>query len=453
MKTIAAISTPQNAGGIGIIRISGENSIEIVDRIFRPTGKKCLSDLTGYRAAHGFVFDVDEKIDECVATVFRAPKSYTGENVVELSCHGGLYVLKRVLRAVINEGASPAGPGEFTKRAFLNGKIDLTEAEAVMGIISAHGEQGAQASLNALDGALSKKINELNEKLLRVSAQMGAWVDYPDDEIEEISDSSLLRTLKEVETELENLLSKFDAGAAITNGIETAIIGKPNVGKSELMNLLSGFDRSIVTSVAGTTRDTVEQTVTLGSLVLHLADTAGIRETDDLVENIGVERAKTKTDRSTLIIAVFDSSLPFDDYDEKIINLTKDKKAVAVINKTDLPALLDESKIRSSFSETVSISAKSGEGLEELEKSCERLLCTAELDTSQAMLTTERQRKNASDALKAIKEGINCIQVGMTNDAINVCVDEAVSSLLELTGEKTTDAVVDEIFSSFCVGK
>ncbi len=453
MKTIAAISTPQNAGGIGIIRVSGENSIEIADRVFRPTGKKRLSELPGYRAAHGFVFDGEEKIDECVATVFRAPKSYTGENVVELSCHGGLYVLKRVLRTVMNEGASPAGPGEFTKRAFLNGKIDLTEAEAVMGIISAHGEQGAKASLNALEGALSGKIHKLNEKLLRISAQMGAWVDYPDDEIEEISDSSLLRTLKEVEAELENLLSKFDAGAAITNGIETAIIGKPNVGKSELMNLLSGFDRSIVTSVAGTTRDTVEQTVTLGSLVLHLADTAGIRETDDIVENIGVERAKTRTDRSTLIIAVFDSSLPFDDYDKKIIDLTKEKKAVAVINKTDLPTVLDEKMISSSFSETVSISAKNGKGLDELEKACERLLCTSELDTSQAMLTTERQRKNASDALKAVKEGISCIQVGLTNDAINVCVDEAVSSLLELTGKKTTDAVVDEIFSSFCVGK
>ena len=451
--TIAAISTPQNTGGIGIIRISGEDAIEIADRIFMPTGPRRLTQLKGYSCAHGYVVENGEKTDECIASVFRAPHSYTGENVVELSCHGGLFVLKKALRAVLNAGAEPAGPGEFTKRAFLNGKKDLTEAEAVMSIISAQGEQGAKAALTALDGALARKTEALTEKLLHVSAQMAAWVDYPDDEIEDIGSASLMNTLTEVQKELENMLSKFDAGAAITNGIETAIIGKPNVGKSELMNLISGFDRSIVASIPGTTRDVIEQTVNLGPLVLRLADTAGIRETEDVVENIGVERAKKKTGRAGLIIAVFDDSLPFSQADEEIIRLSEGRRAVAVINKTDLPTVLDEGKVLPCFEETVRMCAKDGSGLDELQAACERLLCTAELDTSQAMLTTERQRKNAAEALKSINEALEGLNAGMTTDAVNVCIDDAISALLDLTGKKTTDAVVDEIFSSFCVGK
>lgn len=451
--TIAAISTAQSTGGIGIIRISGDDAIDIADKIFSPTGKRRLTELKGYSAAHGYIIGNEEKIDECVATVFRAPKSYTGENVVELSCHGGLFVLKRVLRSVLENGAKPAEPGEFTKRAFLNGKIDLTEAEAVMGIISAQGEQGAKAALTALDGALAKKIKELNSKLLLISAQMGAWVDYPDDEIDDITSDALLNTLTEVKSELDKLLSKFDAGAAITNGIQTAIIGKPNVGKSELMNLLSGFNRSIVTSVAGTTRDVVEQTVNLGSLLLHLADTAGIHETNDIVENIGVEKAKEKLERAGLIIAVFDNSRPLDDSDKEIIDLAKDKRSVAVINKTDLDNQLDIDIIKANFSEIVYLSAKTGNGLDELENACERLLCVTDLDTSSAMLSTERQRKNSMDAVNAIKEAIDGVELGLTNDAVNVCIDDAISALLDLTGEKTTDAVVDEVFANFCVGK
>lgn len=451
--TIAAISTAQSTGGIGIIRISGDDAITIADMIFSPTGKKKLTELKGYSAAHGYIIGNDEKIDECVATVFRAPKSYTGENVVELSCHGGLFVLKRVLRAVLDAGAKPAGPGEFTKRAFLNGKIDLTEAEAVMGIISAQGEQGAKAALTALDGALAKKIKDLNSRLLYISAQMGAWIDYPDDEIEDIETTALLSTLKEVKTELQLLLSRFDAGAAITNGIPTAIIGKPNVGKSELMNLLSGFNRSIVTSVAGTTRDVVEQTVNLGSLLLHLADTAGIHETDDIVENIGVEKARQKLERSGLIIAVFDSSRPLDDSDREIISLACDKRSIAVINKTDLDKKLDITEIGKNFSEIVFMSAKSGDGLEKLEKAAEKLLCVTDLDTSSAMLSTERQRKNALEATNALDEAILGVELGLTNDAVNVCIDDAISALLDLTGERTTDAVVDEVFANFCVGK
>ncbi|MCM1543902.1 MAG: tRNA uridine-5-carboxymethylaminomethyl(34) synthesis GTPase MnmE [Ruminococcus sp.] len=452
-STIAAISTPQNTGGIGIIRISGDDAIEIADKVFLPTGKKRLAQLNGYTAVHGKVVFENEPIDECVALVFRAPKSYTGENVVEFSCHGGLFVLKKVLRAVFEAGAKPAEAGEFTKRAFLNGKIDLTEAEAVMGIISAQGEQGAKAALNALDGALSKKIAELNHELLSAAAHMSAWVDYPDDDIDELDSTVLLGTLGRVKAELERLLSRFDAGSAITSGVETAIVGKPNVGKSALMNLLSGFSRSIVTDVAGTTRDVVEQTVNLGSLLLHLADTAGIHETDDLVESIGVDRARRKIDRAGLILAVFDASRALSDADTEIIELCKGKRAIAVINKIDLPKLAEADVIRQAIPNVVELSAANGSGLDELEAAAEKLLCVSDLDTSAAMLSTERQRQNTEQAVAALEDAIGCLETGMTMDAVNVCVDTAIDALLELTGEKAKEAVVNEVFAQFCVGK
>lgn len=451
--TIAAISTPQNTGGIGIIRISGDDAIAVADKVFEPTGKKHLCQLNGYSALHGYAVYGGERVDECVALVFKAPRSYTGENVVEFSCHGGLFVLKKVLRAIFEAGARPAEAGEFTKRAFLNGKIDLTEAEAVMGIISAQGEEGAKAALTALDGALSKKIAQVNSKLLFSAAQLSAWVDYPDDEIEELEDEALLKTLQEVLSELNNLLSKFDAGSAITRGVETAIVGKPNVGKSALMNLLSGFSRSIVTDIAGTTRDVVEQTVNLGSLLLHLADTAGIHDTQDVVESIGVDRAKEKIERAGLILAVFDRSRELTEADEEILKLCKGKRAIAVINKTDLPEKADTEKIKASISQCVDMCALSGNGLSDLEECAQQLLCINEIDTSSAMLSTERQRKNTLEAVTAVEEAISCLETGMTMDAVNVCIDSAIEALLEMTGEKATDAVVDEVFSHFCVGK
>ncbi len=453
MSTIAAISTPQAAGGIGIVRLSGEDAITIADRLFRPTGKTPLQKLSGYRAAHGRVVFDGEDLDECVALVFRAPKSYTGENVVELSCHGGLFVLQQVLRAALASGAVAAGPGEFTKRAFLNGKLDLTEAEAVMGIIHAQGEQGAKAALTALDGALSKKMGDLCGRLVALSAQLGAWVDYPDDEIEELENGELMETLRDVEGELSGLLSRFDAGSAITQGVATAIVGKPNVGKSALMNLLSGFGRSIVTEIAGTTRDVVEQTVRLGNLVLHLADTAGIHRTEDVVEQIGVDRARQTIDRAGLVFAVFDLSRPLDAADEEILTLCKNRRVVGVLNKTDLPLQADKAKLQTALPVCVELCALSGDGLSALEDAAETLLCTKELDPTAAMLTTERQRQSAARARDAVRQTIDDLQSGMTLDAVNISIDDAIDALLELTGEKVSDAVVDEVFARFCVGK
>ena len=451
--TIAAVATPLSAGGIGVIRISGESAIEIADKVVRTTSGKSLASLKGYTAAHGKVYLEDEAIDECVALVFRAPKSYTGENTVEISCHGGVLVTKQVLRAVLQSGARPAEAGEFTKRAFLNGKLDLSEAEAVMSLISAQGQQGMKAAFSTLDGALSRKIDSLCSILLSASANMAAWVDYPDDEIPELSNDSLKNSIVTVKNGLTSLLSKFDAGKAITDGVETAIVGKPNVGKSALMNMLSGFSRSIVTDIAGTTRDIVEETVRVGNVVLRLADTAGIRESDDLVESIGVDMAKTRIERATLILAVFDGSASLDQSDREILDLCKDRDVIGIVNKSDLPSKADIDYLKATLSKVVFISAKEGEGEEELTKAIEEALGTDKIDTSQAMITTERQRVCTEKALSCLEEALDALNIGMTMDAINVCIESAVEALLELTGKKAREAVVDEVFSQFCVGK
>ncbi len=451
--TIAAVSTPLAAGGIGVIRISGENAAEIADRVFKATSGKSLSCLKGYRAAHGKVFMDGQVIDEAVALVYRAPKSYTGENTVEISCHGGVYVTKQVLRAVLSAGARPAEAGEFTKRAFLNGKMDLSEAEAVMGLIGAQGEGSMRAALTALDGALSRQIGELRSVLVSAAAHMSAWVDYPDDEIPELNFDYLLGNLTEVKTKLTSLLDKFDAGKAITEGVETAIVGKPNVGKSALMNMLSGFSRSIVTDIAGTTRDVVEETVRVGSVILRLADTAGIRESDDVVESIGVDLARTKIERASLILAVFDGSRDLDESDKEILELCRGRDVIGIVNKTDLPSQADIEYIKNALPYTVFISAATHEGEQELTDVIERVLGTDKVDTSQAMLATERQRQSATEALSAINEAIEAIEMGITMDAVNVCIDNAIEALLSLTGERAKESVVNEVFAQFCVGK
>lgn len=451
--TIAAISTPFASGGIGVIRISGEDAVEIADKVVKTASGKKLSCLKGYTAAYGSVIFENEKIDECVALVFKAPKSYTGEDVVEISCHGGVFVASQVLRAVLASGARPAEGGEFTKRAFLNGKMDLSEAEAVMSLISAKGEGGMKAAVTALDGALSKKIGKICDVLLSAAASLSAWVDYPDDETEELTEAPLKESLCEVKGQLSELLSNFDTGKALTDGIETAIVGKPNVGKSALMNMLSGYRRSIVTDIAGTTRDIVQETVRVGRVVLTLCDTAGIRESDDAVESIGVEMAKDKIDKAQLILAVFDVSRGLDQSDRDIIDLCKGRQVIPVINKTDLPHKADIDFIEESLGKAVYLSALSGDGEKALCEAIEKLTGTDKIDTSQAMLITERQRTSTLKALQSVDEAIEALSLGITLDAVNVCIDTAIENLLELTGKKAREAVVDEVFSRFCVGK
>ena len=451
-STIAAVSTPVAAGGIGVIRISGENAVAIAAAVFHPVSDKNVTDMKGYTAAFGKVYDGSTPIDEAVLLIFRAPHSYTGEDVAEISCHGGVYLVDRALRAVIRAGARPAAPGEFTKRAFLNGKLDLTEAEAVMNLISAQGEQAASAALTALEGALSRKLKETAQILITDAAYLAAWVDYPDDEIEEISRDKLLADCRSVAETLTKLLNNYEGGRALTQGVDAVIAGKPNVGKSTLMNCLSGYDRSIVTAAAGTTRDVVEDTVRLGKMVLRLADTAGIRRADDEVEKIGVEFALNRIDRAELVLAVFDGSQPLSREDHDVIDRCRGKRAIALINKSDLPQQLDPAALNDFFA-VIPFCAKTAAGLQELSDAVTAALGSDSVDTSAAMLANERQRAGCEQALTCVKEAIDALQTGMTLDAVNVSADAAVDALLTLTGERAGEAVINEIFSKFCVGK
>ena len=453
LSSIAAISTPLGNGGVGIIRISGKNAAEIADKIFVSVNGKKLSLSKGYRAYFGKIFDGETPIDEVVCLVFRAPHSYTGEDVVEINCHGGIVLMKKILRLVLQNGAQPAAPGEFTKRAFLNGKLDLSEAESVMTLISAQGEQGANAAFNQLEGTLSRKIEKINSSLLSIAAHIAAWVDYPDDEIDELGENELYNTINSANIELSTLLDNFDSGMAVTNGVEAAIVGKPNVGKSTLMNLLTGYDRSIVTDVEGTTRDVVEETVNLDGCILKISDTAGMRETGDIVEKLGVERSRKKLERAAIVFAVFDLSKPLSDEDKELINDCKGKNVIPIVNKTDLEPLLDIAYIENTLGTPLLISAKNGNGYDKLCSRVTEMIGIKNFDTTSAMLVNERQKICCEKAVNALNDALNALNMGFPTDAIGVCVDDAIAALLELTGQKASEAVVDEVFKQFCVGK
>ena len=453
MDTIAAISTAQGAGGIGVIRISGEQAIQIADMVFRPVSGKALSAQKGYTATFGHIFSGDEKLDEGIALVFRAPHSYTGENVVEISCHGGVYLTKCVLRAVLQAGAIPAQAGEFTKRAFLNGKMGLTEAESVMDLIGAKGKHAARAALSCKEGALRKKIDVICTQLTETAAHLSAWADYPEEDIPELSSSLLEQELEKNQSALQALLSGYDTGKMVREGVDTLIIGKPNVGKSTLMNLLSGCERSIVTDIPGTTRDIVEETVLLGNTTLRLSDTAGLRDTDNPIEKIGVDKAKERIKSCGLILAVFDGSSPLEKDDQAMLDLLCDAPAVAVVNKADKGSQIDTAYIAQKVKALVHISAAEGRGIQALTDAVEAVTGTKDFDPSQAILATERQRAAVEKALCALKEAISALQSGFTLDAVTVSLEDAISALLTLTGKRVSEAVVETVFSRFCVGK
>ena len=454
MSTIAAISTPLSASGLGVVRISGEDAVAVGEKIFRPfKGGRELKTLGGYSCAYGRVFDAEGDIDEAVATVFIAPRSYTGENTVEFSCHGSPALLKRVLRAALAAGAALAGPGEFTKRAFLNGKLTLTQAEAVMDLISAKSAGAGKAALAMRDGALYKKIKKITEELTALESHFAAWSDYPEEDVPELSNEHMESVLKEAQAVLKRLIDTYDAGKVIREGAVTVIAGKPNVGKSTLMNLLSGRDRSIVTEVAGTTRDVVEESVLVGDIPIRLLDTAGIHETEDRVEKIGVDMANTEIDRCDVVIAVFDSSAPLDSDDMNLIEKLRGKPAVAVINKSDLETRADIDVIKNGFERAVVISAASGNGEEEFRKALSEVLKTADLDPAEPVMANERQLDCVCRAKRAVDEAISAGEFGMTLDAVGICVETALDCLYELTGEKASDAVIEQVFSRFCVGK
>ena len=451
--TIAGISTAQGEGGVGVIRISGSDAIATADKVFKNVNNRKLSDMRGYTAAFGKVFSNGEPLDEAVALVFRAPHSYTGEDVVELSCHGGVFITQQLLRAVIEAGASPAQAGEFTKRAFLNGKLDLTEAEAVADIISAKNRSAARAALSVKDGVLRRRIDKVKSDLLSLAAHLSAWADYPEEDIPEVTDSMISNTCEAAQAELEKLLSTYDSGQAIKQGIDAVIAGRPNVGKSTLMNLLSGSEKSIVTEIAGTTRDVVEDTIVAGDVILRLSDTAGLRDTDDAVEKIGVDRAKKRLEQCGLLLAVFDNSRALEDFDFHLLESAQSIPSIDIINKTDLPNELDINKIESYISNMVFVSAVTGEGKDELIRAIAAAAGTNQLNPSEGILSNERQRANVSAALRSITEAKTALETGMTFDAITVSLEDAVSELLEMTGERTSDEILDRVFHNFCVGK
>lgn len=449
---IAAIATASGAAGIGVVRLSGDGAAAVADRVFRARGRgKTLAALPGYTALYGTVSDDDGAVDDCVALVFRAPHSYTGEDVVELSCHGGTYLLRRVLRAVCAAGAVPAGAGEFTKRAFLLGKMDLTEADAVMDLIAAEGRLSARMALGAHEGAVGRAVTACRDGLLGAAAQLAAVVDYPYEDIPELDGEALDARLREAEERLGTLLSTFEAGRILREGVDTVIVGCPNVGKSTLMNRLAGVERSIVTDVAGTTRDIVEERVRLGEVTLRLADTAGIRETEDTVEKIGVERARQRMRSAALCLCLFDGSRPLSAEDRALAEQAG-REAVAVIGKADLPQRLDPRELQPRFAHVVRLSAATGEGLEQLEQAVAEVCGVAGLTGEEAVLSTERQRDGVVRARESVREAREALAAGLP-DAAAVSVDAAVDALAVLTGERATEAVVNEVFSRFCVGK
>ena len=452
--TIAAISTPAAPAGLGVIRLSGEDALSVAGRVFRPADPaRAPEKLAGYTAAYGHVYDADGDIDDAVLLVFRAPHSYTGEHVAELSCHGGLYLLQRTLRACLAAGARPAAAGEFTRRAFLAGKMDLTQAESVMDLIAANGRLAARTALAAREGATHRRLQAIRELLLPAAAQFAAYVDYPDDDIPELSPDVLGAVLEQAARETAALLATFDAGRVLREGIDTAIVGCPNVGKSTLMNRLAGCERSIVTDVAGTTRDVVEETVRIGEILLRLADTAGIHETGDPVEALGVQRAARRMASAALVLAVFDGSRPLTADDRALAEKAAAGTAIAVINKADLPQQIDRSFLDSRFPRVVTMSARDGGGLEELTAAVTALTGLEALDASEPVLSTERQRDCAARALACLQEAQQALHGGLTLDAVSVSVSGAIGAIAELTGERATEAVVDEVFSRFCVGK
>lgn len=450
-RTVAAISTPVGEGGISVIRVSGRDAIEICDKIFRSVSGKKLSELGGYSALFGHIENGEGTVDEAVVTVFREPKSYTGEDVCEISCHGGKYVTSEVLKTVLSAGALAAGPGEFTKRAFLNGKMDLAEAESVMGLITAGSGQELKVQLAAKQGKTSKEIDEIESILLELSADFAAYSDYPDEDLPDLSEDNFNRLLNAASEKLGRLLSTYHSGTVLREGVKTAIVGKPNVGKSTLMNLLSREDRSIVTDIAGTTRDIIENTVRLGDLTLILADTAGIRNTGDPIEGVGVELAKKRIATSQLVLAVFDTSKEPDGDDKEIISLLSPENTVVVLNKSDIGNDFDAS-LFGGF-KTLLISAKEGWGAEALEQAVADIVGQSRIDPDAAMLLNQRQYDLVFKASAAVEEAKGLLKAGFTIDAVGVCIDDALSLLYTFDGKRVTNEVADEVFRRFCVGK
>ena len=455
MSTICAVSTPLAQGGISVIRMSGEDAVNIAAAVFSPQSCESVQSMAGYSCAYGKINDAQGKtVDDGVLTVFRAPRSYTGEDVCEISCHGGIYVTKKVLRLCLAAGAKLADRGEFTKRAFMNGKLSLTQAEAVMDTISAQGELALNSANLARQGKLFEQIKRLTDRLVEILGELAAWVDYPEEDLPQVETQTLKNSLSDAISVLDRIIENYDRGLVFKSGIDTCIAGKPNVGKSALMNMLLGFERSIVTDIAGTTRDVIQESAQLGSVMLKLSDTAGIHETNDTVEQMGVELAKKRLDSASLIMAVFDSSQTLDEQDRQLLEYISklDKHKLLILNKSDLQAQANKAELEK-YGEVLEISAKNGEGLDGIQHAVEEMFGAGTYDADSDIFANERQKTCVDTARVYLKNALDSLESGQTLDAVTVMIDYAADALLELTGEKATEAVVNNVFSKFCVGK
>ncbi len=454
--TIAAVATAMTASGIGIIRISGPESREIVGKIYRSKGgKKRIENVPTHTIQYGFICDEDEIIDEVLVMIMDAPRSYTGENTVEIDCHGGVLAMKRVLETVIKYGARPAEPGEFTKRAFLNGRIDLSQAEAVIDVINAKNEYALKSSISQLRGNIQRVIKEIREGIIYQIAYIESALDDP----EHISIDGYGDTLKGeislLKEKLNSLLDTVREGKLMKEGIKTVIVGKPNAGKSSLLNLLVGEERAIVTDIAGTTRDILEETIVLHGISLRMIDTAGIRDTDDIVEKIGVKKAVENAKDADLILYVVDSSVPLDENDREIIELLKDKKAIVILNKMDLQQQVTEGELKEKTSHpVVAVSAKEEEGIELLEAQIKEMFFEGNLSFNDEIYITNMRHKAAlEDAKRSLELVENSIEMQMPEDFFSIDLMNAYEVLGSIIGESVGEDLVNEIFSKFCTGK
>ena len=458
MSTIAAISTATGAGGIGIIRMSGKECFSILEKIFNPIKKESIDQIKGYTMKYGHIVDskTGEKIDEVLVSYFKSPKSYTTENMCEINSHGGTVVERRILEQCLANGAELAEPGEFTKRAFLNGRIDLCEAEGIIDLINSKTESEAKASIKQLEGNLSKKINEIKEKILDIMADIEASIDYPEYDIEETTNEKAKRIIIKIKEEAEKLEKSFDTGKILKDGVKTAIIGKPNAGKSSLLNAILNEDRAIVSEIEGTTRDTIEEYINIKGITLKIIDTAGIRKTADKIEEIGVNKAISLAEDSDLIIAIFDNTRDLEEEDEKILDLIKDKKAIILLNKIDVKNsnLENNDKIKSLNKPVVKISAKNNEGIEELYNTILNMFEINEIEISDGNVITNIRHKNQiTKAISALDGALNTIESKMPVDILAIYLKQTLEEISSITGDNVSQDIIDEIFAKFCLGK
>ena len=456
MSTIASISTARGIGRIGIIKISRKKSFEILEKIFKPKKQEKIEDIKGYTIKYGHIVEEDKIIDEVLVSYFKAPKSYTAEDMCEINSHGGNLIVKKILELCLKNGAELAEPGEFTKRAFLNGRIDLAQAESVVDVINAKSEKEVKASIKQLEGELSKEIQKIKQEILDVLVNIEVSIDYPEYDVEEVQNKEILEMLESVENKLKKLEKTFDSGKILKNGIKTAIIGKPNAGKSSLLNAILKEDRAIVTEYEGTTRDTIEEFVTINGIPLKLIDTAGIREASDEVEKIGIQKAKEIAKEADLVIAIFDISKKLSKEDEEILKIVKNKKSIILLNKIDLKQAISEKdpKFLESSKNIIKISALNKKGIEEIYNKISEMFSLNEINMDNDIVITNVRHKNKiRKAIKNVLKTKETMKKDMPIDIIAIYIKDILEDLGSITGEVVTDDIIDEIFAKFCLGK